>query len=435
VFVASTYGKKEIFAENEPNLVIYGANELVTMNTIYGAPRIGENMANLAIINDGAIAIKDDVIIFTGSTDELTSKYNIDKIETQIDASNKLVTPGFVDPHTHIIFNGTRENEFDMKLKGKSYIDILNEGGGILKTVRDTRKASIERLVLNGKKILDQMLSYGTTTIETKSGYGLTTESEIKILKTVSTLNAEHCIDIVPTFLGAHAIPVEYQNNPDEYVDLIITEMIPNIVKEKLAEFCDVFCEEGIFSIDQTRKILQTAKKYGLQSLIHVDEIVDTNGAMLAAEMRAVQASHLLKANEEGLKAMVEANVIATLLPGTPFCLMLKEYAPARRMIDLGIPIALATDLNPNCWTASMQMIITLACYNMKLSPAEALTASTLNSACAIQRQDEIGSIEIGKKADLIIFDVPNHNFIPYQYGVNLVSEVIKNGRIVVSNG
>jgi imidazolonepropionase len=434
VFVASTYGKKEIFAESEPNLVIYGASELVTMNSTYGAPRIGEDMSNLAIINDGAIAIKDDRIIFTGTTDELTSKYNIDKIETQIDASNKLVTPGFVDPHTHIIFDGTRENELAMKLEGKSYIDILNEGGGILKTVRDTRKASIEKLILNGKKILDQMLSYGTTTIETKSGYGLTTESEIKILRVIETLNAEHCIDIIPTFLGAHAIPVEYQNNPDEYVDLLITEMIPNIVKEKLAEFCDVFCEEGIFSIDQTRKILQIAKKHGLQSLIHVDEIVDTNGAMLAAEMKAIQASHLLKSNEEGLKAMVEANVIATLLPGTPFCLMLKEYAPARRMVDLGIPIALATDLNPNCWTASMQMIITLACYNMKLSPAEALTASTLNSACAIQRQDEIGSIEVGKKADLIIFDVPDHQFLPYQYGVNLVSEVIKNGRIVVSN-
>ena len=434
MFVASTYEEKEIFAESEPDLVIFGANELITMNTTYSAPRIGEDMSNLAIINDGAIGIKDDRIIFTGSTEDLISKYNLKRIETKIDASNKLVTPGFVDPHTHIIFDGTRENELSMKLKGKSYLDILNEGGGILKTVRDTRKASIEKLVLNGKKILDQMLSYGTTTIETKSGYGLTTESEIKLLKVIKTLNTDHCMDIIPTFLGAHAIPVEYQNNSEEYVDLIISEMIPSIVKENLAEFCDVFCEEGIFSIEQTRKILGMAKRYGLQSLIHIDEIVDTNGAMLAAEMKAVQASHLLKSNEEGLKAMAETNVIATLLPGTPFCLMSNEYAPARRMIDLGIPIALATDLNPNCWTTSMQMIITLACYNMQLSPAEALTASTINSACAIQRQDEIGSIEIGKKADLIIFDVPNHQFLPYQFGVNLVSKVIKNGKIVVRN-
>jgi len=432
LFVASTYEKKEIFAESEPNLVIFGANELVTMNAAYGEPRIGEDMSNLAIINDGAIAIKDDLIIFTGSTDELISKYNIEKIETKIDASNKLITPGFVDPHTHIIFDGTRENELSLKLEGKSYLDILKEGGGILKTVRDTRKASIEKLVLNGKKILDQMLSYGTTTIETKSGYGLTTESEIKLLKAVKTLNSEHCIDIIPTFLGAHAIPVEYQNNPEEYVDLIITEMIPAIAKENLAEFCDVFCEEGIFSLEQTRKILNTAKRYGLQPQIHVDEIIDTNGAMLAAEIIAVQAGHLLKSNEDGLKAMAEANVIATLLPATPFCLMLDTYAPARRMIDLGVPIALATDLNPNCWTSSMQMIITLACYNMRLSPAEALTASTINSACAIQRQDEIGSIEVGKKADLTIFDVPNYQFLPYQFGVNLVSEVIKNGRIVI---
>ena len=432
MFVASTYGKKEMFAESEPNLVIFGANELVTLNTAYGAPRIGEDMSNLAIINDGAIAIKDDRIIFTGSTDELISKYNIDKIETKIDASNKLITPGFVDPHTHIIFDGTRENELSLKLEGKSYLDILKEGGGILKTVRDTRKASIEKLVLNGKKILDQMLSYGTTTIETKSGYGLTTESEIKILNAVKILNAEHCIDIIPTFLGAHAIPVEFQNRPEEYIDLIMTEMIPSVAKENLAEYCDVFCEESIFSLEQTRRILNTAKRYGLQPQIHVDEIIDTNGAKLAAELTAIQAAHLLKSNEDGLKAMAEANVIATLLPGTPFCLMLDNYAPARKMIDLGIPIALATDLNPNCWTASMQMIITLACYNMRLSPAEALTASTINSACAIQRQEEIGSIEVGKKADLIIFDVPNHQFLPYQFGVNLVSKVIKNGRVVI---
>jgi imidazolonepropionase len=434
LFVASTYEKKEIFAESEPNLVIFGANELITMNTTYGAPKIGEDMSNLTIINDGAIAVKDDRIIFTGSTEELISKYNIEKIETKIDASNKIVTPGFVDPHTHIIFDGTRENELSLKLEGKTYLEILNEGGGILKTVRDTRKASLEKLITNGKKILDQMLAHGTTTIETKSGYGLTTESEIKILRAVKTLNTEHCIDIIPTFLGAHAIPVEYQNSPEQYVDLITKEMIPGVVKENLAEFCDVFCEEGIFSLEQTRKILNTAKRYGLKPQIHVDEITDTNGAMLAAEMMVVQAGHLLKSNEDGLKAMAEANVIATLLPGTSFCLMLDTHAPARRMIDLGVPIALATDLNPNCWTASMQMIITLACYNMRLSPAEALTAATINSACAIQRQDEIGSIEVGKKGDLIIFDVPNHQFLAYQFGVNLVSEVIKNGKIVVDN-
>jgi len=432
LFVASTFVKKEMFLESEPDLVIFHANELVTMNTAFGAPRIGEDMSELAILYDGAIAIKDDRIIFVGSTEELMSKFSFGKITRTIDASNKLVTPGFVDPHTHIIFDGTRENELSMKLRGKSYLEILKEGGGILKTVRETRNAPIEKLVENGKKILNRMISYGTTTLETKSGYGLTTESEIKMLKAIKVLNDVHPIDIVSTFLGAHAIPTEYENRANEYVDLIISEMIPRIVKENLAEFCDVFCEKGIFSIEQTRKILETAKRYGLTPQIHIDEIVDTYGAKLAADINAIQAGHLLKSNDEGLKAMAEADVIATLLPGTPFCLMSNEYAPARKMIDLGIPIALATDLNPNCWTESMQMIIALACYNMRLSPAEALAASTINSACALQRQDEIGSLEIGKKADLIMFDVPNHNFLPYQFGVNLVSKVVKNGKVVV---
>ena len=434
MFVSSTYKKKLIKQEDNPDLVIYNANELITMNTKFGAPRMGENMSEISIINNGAIGIKDDRIIYVGTTDELISKFSFNEIKTKIDATNKLVTPGFVDPHTHIIFDGSRENEFQMKLEGKSYLEILQAGGGILKTVRETRKASLEKLVENGKKILDRMMSYGTTTVEAKSGYGLSTESEIKILKALQNLNEEHPLDIVSTFLGAHAIPLEYKDKPDDYVELIISDMIPKIVKEGLAEFCDVFCEKGIFSIEQSRKILKTALRYGLKPQIHIDEIVDTNGALLAAELKAIQTGHLLKSNDNGLKAMAEAGVIATLLPGTPFCLMLKEYAPARKMIELEIPIALATDLNPNCWTESMQMIITLACYNMKLSPAEALTAATINSACAIDRQDEIGSIEVGKKADIVIFDVPNYNFLPYQFGVNLISKVIKNGKILISN-
>ena len=434
MFVASTYAKKEIFSDVDPDLIIFHVNELITMNTKFGAPRTGEDMSELASINDGAVAIKDDRIVFIGTTEELISKYESGKIPTKIDATNKLITPGFVDPHTHIIFNGTREKELSMKLEGKTYLEILKAGGGILKTVRETREAPLEKLVENGKKILDRMMNYGTTTVETKSGYGLTTDSEIKQLKAIEILNKEHPLDIIPTFLGAHAIPPEYEDNSDEYVDLIISDMIPKIVKEGLAEFCDVFCEKGLFSIKQTRKILKTAIRYGLKPQIHIDEIVDTNGALLASEVRAIQTGHLLKSNDKGLKAMAEAGVIATLLPGTPFCLMLDEYAPARKMIELGLPIALATDLNPNCWTESMQMIIALACYHMKLSPAEALTAATINAACAIQKQDEIGSLEIGKKADLIVFDVHNHDFLPYHFGVNLVSKVIKNGKIIVDN-
>ncbi len=434
MFVASAYSKKEIFTDIDPDLVIFHCNELVTMNTKFGAPRTGEDMSELAIIEDGAVAVKDDRIIFIGATDELISKYEFGKIPTKIDATNKLVTPGFIDPHTHIIFEGSREKELLMKLEGKTYIEILKAGGGILKTVRETRQAPLEKLVENGKKILDRMISYGTTTLEAKSGYGLTTESEIKQLRAIEILNNEHPIDIIPTFLGAHAIPPEYENKTEEYVKHIISDMIPKIAKEGLAEFCDVFCEEGIFSIKQTRKILKTAIRYGLKPQIHIDEIVDTNGAKLASEMKVIQAGHLLKSNDEGLKAMAENGVIATLLPGTPFCLMLDEYASARKMIELEIPIAIATDLNPNCWTESMQMVITLACYLMKLSPPEALTAATINSACAILRQDEIGSLEIGKKADLVVFDVPSHEFLPYHYGVNLVLKVIKNGKIVVDN-
>ena len=414
------------------DLIIIHANELVTLDSKYGAPRVGKDMKNLAIIHDGAVAILRNSIIFIGTTQELITKFPPNEETIIIDATNKLVTPGFIDPHTHIIFDGYRENELEMKLAGMTYLEILESGGGILKTVKATRKAPLSRLIKNGKTILNRMMEYGTTTIETKSGYGLDTESEIKSLLAAKELNLEHPIDIVSTFLGAHAVPLEYEGKTGEYVELIVSEMIPKIAKEELAEFCDVFCEEGIFSTEQTKKILLTAIKYGMKPQIHIDEIVDSNGALLAAELNAVQVGHMLKSNDNGLKALKESKTIATLLPGTPFCLMLKDYAPARKMIEMGIPIALATDLNPNCWTESMQMIIALACYHMKMSPAEALSAATINAACAIGRQEEIGSLEVGKKADIIVFDVPNHNFLPYQFGVNSVSKVIKSGKVVV---
>jgi len=417
-----------------PDTVIKHANELVTMNSKFGVPRIGKAMKELAIITDGALAIKDGKIVFVGTTEELMKSVKIDEKTTQIDASNKLVTPGFVDPHVHLIFAGSRENELTMKLAGKTYLEILEAGGGILKTVRETRKATIEELVENGKNILDKMLKHGTTTVEAKSGYGLSTKDEIKSLEAVRVLDKQHPIDLVPTFLGAHAIPPEFKGRTNEYVDLVISEMLPKVAEKGLAEFCDVFCEKGIFSVDQTRKILLAAKNLGIKMIIHIDEIVDTNGAALAAELKAVQTGHLLQSNDAGLKAMAKAGVIAILLPGTPFCLMMKDYAPARKMIEYGIPIAIATDLNPNCWTESMLMTIVLSCYNMKMSPAEALTAATINAACAIQRENEIGSLEVGKKADIAIFEVPNYYFLSYQFGINLVSKVIKNGKIVVEN-
>lgn len=419
---------------NYPDIVILNANQLVTLNSKFGVPRIGKNMKELAIINNGALAIKNGKIIFVGETKELEKTITIGSKTNVINATGKLITPGFVDPHVHLIFAGSRENELAMKLAGKTYLEILEAGGGILKTVRETRNATITDLVDNGKRILDTMLQYGTTTVEAKSGYGLSVRDELKSLEAAKILDKKHPIELVTTFLGAHAIPPEFKGRTDDYVDLIVNEMIPKIADRKLAEFCDVFCEKGIFSIEQTRKILLTAEKFGLKKIIHIDEIVDTNGAALAAELKAVQTGHLLQSNDKGLKAMAKANVIATLLPGTPFCLMLKDYAPARKMIDFDIPIAIATDLNPNCWTESMLMVIVLSCYNMKMDPAEALTAATLNAACAIDRQNTIGSLEVGKQADIVIFNVPNYFFLSYQFGVNLVSKVIKKGKIVVDN-
>ncbi|MFW9949072.1 MAG: imidazolonepropionase [Candidatus Thorarchaeota archaeon] len=418
----------------EPDIIIVNANQILTMNSNYPIPRIGENLSKLGILFDAAIATREDKIVFIGKYSQLHTICSIDEKTTIIDASDKIVMPGFIDPHTHIIFDGTREDELEMKLSGMSYLDILNSGGGILKTVRATRAASLDKLVQNGKEILNKMLEFGTTTIETKSGYGLDVENELKCLKAIRQLDKEHPIDIVPTFLGAHAIPPEFEEKTDDYVDLVINEMIPAIVDEDLAEFCDVFCEKGIFSIKQTRRILEFAKTFGLTPQIHIDEIEDTNGALLAAELKAIQTGHLLKSNDKGLKAMAKENVIATLLPTTPFCLMLKEYAPARKMIEFGIPIALATDLNPNSWTESMQMVIALACYKMKLNPAEAITAATINAACALNRQRQVGSIEIGKQADIVIFDIPNFKFLPYRFGINLVSKVIKKGIIEVDN-
>lgn len=421
-------------SDNCPDIVILHANQLVTLDSKWGVPRIGKNMKELAIINDGALAIRGEKIIFLGKTKELEKAITIGPETKVVDASGKLVAPGFVDPHVHLIFAGSRENELAMKLAGKTYLEILESGGGILKTVRETRKATIADLVANGKQILDKMLQFGTTTVEAKSGYGLSVNDELKSLEAAKILDKEHPVELVTTFLGAHAIPPEYKGRTDDYVNLIINEMIPIVAEKNLAEFCDVFCEKGIFSVEQTRKILLAAEKHGLKKIIHIDEIVDTNGASLAAELKAVQTGHLLQSNDAGLKAMAKAKVIATLLPGTPFCLMLKDYAPARKMINFGIPIAIATDLNPNCWTESMLMVIVLSCYNMKMDPAEALTAATLNAACAINRQEKIGSIEVGKQADIVVFNIPNYFFLSYQFGVNLVSQVIKKGKIVVDN-
>jgi imidazolonepropionase len=389
-------------------------------------------MKELAVVSDGAVAVRDGKIVAVGDTRELESIVEV-RDRDVIDATGKVVMPGFVDAHTHLVFAGSREQEFELRLQGAKWTEILKQGGGILNTVRATRNASIETLVRLGSAALDRMLSYGTTTVEAKSGYGLTLRDEIKILEAIAILDRQHAIDLVPTFVGAHAIPPEFRNK-DDYVALVINEMIPKVAERGLAEFCDITCEDGVFCIEQSRRILEAAKQHGLRPKIHADEIVPLGGAELAAEVGAISAGHLIQASDRGIREMAKAGVIGTLLPGTAFCLMVSKYPDARTMIQHGLPIALGTDFNPGTSvTESMQMILTLSCLQMKMTPAETIVAATINAAHAINRAHEIGSLEVGKKADVIVLDVPNYKHIPYHFGVNLVEKVIKDGRVVVA--
>ena len=411
------------------DLLIVNAEELVTLASDSQKPRIGKQMRELGIIRDGGLAIKDGRIIAVGKTAEVKNSF---KAENMISANGKVVLPGFIDPHTHLVFAGSREEEFQMRVEGASYMEILGAGGGILKTVRETRKASVEKLGDSGVNTLDVMLEHGTTTAEAKSGYGLTTKDELKILEVVKRLNQLHCVDVASTFLGAHAIPLEFKGNPHDYVNLIVEDMIPKVAEKGLAEFCDVFCEKGVFSLEQSRRVLAAGKNHGLKPKVHADEMSMLGGAELAADIDAVSADHMLFSSVEGIKAMAGKGVVAVLLPAAAFSLMMGRYADARLMIDCGVPVALGTDFNPSCMVENMQLIIAFACHFMKLTLAEAITAATINAAHAIGRAKDVGSLEVGKKADIVVLDVPNHKFLGYHFGVNLVDKVIKNGRVVV---
>jgi imidazolonepropionase len=416
-------------AKEEADLLIENASELLTIRGGTEKPLLGKSMRDLGVIMDGSVAIRKGRVIAVGKTEKIKEEIESSEI---IDASEKVVMPGFVDPHTHLVFAGSREEEFEMRIEGASYMEILRRGGGILKTVRETRRASKEELLESCRKTLDVMLEHGTTTVEAKSGYGLTTKDEIKCLEVMKPANEEHPMDIVPTFLGAHAVPTEYKDNPDEYVNLITDEIIPKVAARKLAEFCDVFCEKGVFDVEQSRRILLKGKEHGLKPKLHADEMTRLGGAELAAEMQAVSAEHLLFSSDDGLRAMAGQRVVAVLLPGAAFMLMMERYADAGRMVELGVPVALGTDYNPSCWVESQQMIIALACRQMKMTPAEAIVAATINAAHAINRGREIGSLEPGKRADIIVLNAPNHRFLGYRFGVNLVDKVIKDGRLVV---
>ncbi|UCD93323.1 MAG: imidazolonepropionase [Methanobacteriota archaeon] len=410
-------------------LIIDNASELLTLKGNNGRPRKGEGMKDLGSVQNGAVVIEDGRISKAGPKEEVLSDVDVEGAFV-VDASGKLVMPGFVDPHTHLVFAGSRERELSWKIEGASYKDIAERGGGIVSTMKATREASHKYLFQLGIQRLDVMLRHGTTSLEIKSGYGLRTKDEIKILEVIKSLSEEHRTDISPTFLGAHAVPPEFKGNTDAYVDKVMKEMLPIVADEELADFCDVFCEKGYFDEDQSRRILDEGRTYGLIPKVHADELSDMRGAELAAEIGAISADHLEKSSDAGIGRMADRNVIGVLLPGTSFSTNL-EYPNAKHIMDLGLPVALATDFNPNCWTKSMQFIVSLACYKMGMFPSEAIVASTINAAHAIGKASEVGSMETGKLGDVIVLNIENHEQIPYRFGFNHVETVIKAGEIV----
>lgn len=350
----------------------------------------------------------------------------------RIDGAGCWALPGFVDPHTHPVFFKTREGEFSLRVMGKSYEEIAAAGGGIRNSVRVFRQASFDELSELTYQRIRRFLEFGTTTIEAKSGYGLSLEDELKSLRILKKVAELLPITIVPTFLGAHEVPDEYQRDREKYVDLIINEMIPRVAEEKLAKFCDVFCEKDVFTVAQSERILLAAKDHGLQPKLHADELFYTGGAELAAKVGAISADHLLKISAEGIRSMADAGVVPVLLPGTTFFLGKSGYAPARQMIDAGMPVAIATDFNPgSSMTQNMQLMLTLSALYLKMTSAEVITAATRNAARAIAREDRVGTLETGKDADIVLLDIPGHEYLPYHYGVNHVHKVIRHGRVV----
>ncbi|MFE3974371.1 MULTISPECIES: imidazolonepropionase [unclassified Peribacillus] len=411
------------------------ATQLATLTSDRKGPRSKEAMSELGLIEDGSIWMEFGLIQAIGTTKELEELYADRMHEAEVfDASGHLVTPGLVDPHTHVVYGGSREREFEMRLEGATYMDIMNGGGGIHATTRMTREASEEELMEQTTRRLDSFLAHGVTTVEGKSGYGMNLETELKQLRVMKKLQEEHPIDLVPTFMGAHAVPKDYKGREDEFVDHLINDMLPIVSEEKLAEFNDVFCEKGVFTPEQSERILKAGKKYGLIPKIHADEIEPYGGAELAAEIGAISAEHLLKASEEGIQAMAKSGTIACLLPATALYLR-EDAAPGRRMVDEGVAVAISTDCNPGSSpTTSMPLVMNLACISMRLTPAEALTAATYNAACAINRQEKVGSLEVGKQADVVLWNVENYQELQYLFGVNHVKSVWKKGVQVVND-
>lgn len=415
------------------DLLITGASQLVTLAGPPG-PRRGKAMRDLGVIEGGALAALGEKIVAVGAAGEVAGNVSIVPGGRVVDVGGRVVMPGFVDAHTHPVYAGSREHELSLKLAGKSYLEILKAGGGILSTVRATRSASGDELLRQTARRLDLLLEHGVTTAEAKSGYGLSLDHEIRSLEVLRDLNRTHPVDLVPTFMGAHAVPPEFSGQPGRYVNLVVEEMLPAVASAGLAEYCDVFCEEGVFDTAQSEWILRSGMSLGLRPRLHADELADTGGAALAARLGAVTADHLLFASDEGLAAMSKAGVMAVLLPCTSFNLAAGRYARAGKMLEAGLAVAISTDCNPGSSpTQSMQLAITLACLYLRMTPEEAITAATINGACAVGRDHLVGSLEPGKLADVLIIDAPNYLHLPYHFGVNLVHSVYKKGCLVHS--
>jgi imidazolonepropionase len=408
------------------DLIIKHAVELLTLS-----PPFREE-TGLGIIHHGGIAIREGKIFWIGKTDAIPEALILKPEGQEIDATGKVVMPGLIDSHTHLIFAGSREHEFEKRIEGLSYLEIAEAGGGILSTVEATRRASFDELYCLGKKRLDRMLSKGVTTIEAKSGYGLSLKDELKILEVMKALQKDHPIDIVPTFLGGHAVPKEFINDKARYVDLLTEEMIPKVAEAGLADFCDIFCEKKAFSLMESRRVLEAGKRYGLKPKIHADQLSSGRGAELAAEMGAISADHLEYISQTGIERMAEKKVTAVLLPGANFFLSMTQFPPARRMLEKGVAVSLATDLNPgSSMTESLPLMMTMGCTLFKMTPSEVIRATTIDAARSMGRDNEMGSLEIGKKADVLVLDIPNYRYLPYHYGVDHVGCVIKNGNVV----
>jgi len=412
------------------DLLVINANQMCTLRGPK-RPRVREELRHLGTVPKAAVAMEAGKIVAVGSTEELKNKVDRRFVEI-LDASGMTILPGFVDPHTHALFYGSREDEFAMKVQGATYMEILRDGGGIQRTMVATRNATKQQLTSTLSLRLSNMLRYGTTTVEVKSGYGLNTRDELKMLEVIKEVDRRHPATVIPTFLGAHIVPPEFQGRADDYITLMIDEMLPKIEERKLAKYCDVFCEKGVYDTVQSKRLLMKAKEHGLASKMHIDEIEDIGGVGVAVEVGATSVEHLIVTSAPNMKCLGEKGIIGILLPGTPYVMMDDKHPNARALIEHGVPVALGTDMNPNCWTESMQMVSSLACTQLRMTPEEVITASTINAAYAIGLGDKVGSIEVGKQGDLVLMDGPNYMHLPYRFGTNLVKIVIKSGKVVV---